>query len=368
MQLSEKSLASFQFYVCFQENHCSFLLQGKEEDGDRPRCCLLLLALSPFGTTKSVKQLLGEANEVCSQCRQSLLCHRGVYMCGERRILLTFSQETRNSWLRCRVCRSKWTVPQERLLQLPASVFFSLLWFCPKMLPCGHTFANSCWEISNALFEVHPVELLELELRGPPVEDVEKTSRSKAALKDELIALLERAEKLVESHLSNVLRDFRQVGPGGQVPKKNAWFWNQSDERALKCALRSRCLLEASSILRRCAAKLQAWQTDGTELVDLGITCHLHNCLAECHHLLDNDLEGPPVDSDSEDDSEPQGGDRISQSMEARQGLCSTIGLPWTICWIIFDPWTFLDLCFSYCYSHYRFDLFGGCRLSAALR
>eukprot|EP00434_Breviolum_minutum_P017573 symbB.v1.2.015509.t1/scaffold1160.1/size134679/18 len=184
------------------------------------------------------------------------------------------------------------------------------------MLPCGHTFANSCWEISNALFEVHPVELLELELRGPPVEDVEKTSRSKAALKDELIALLERAEKLVESHLSNVLRDFRQVGPGGQVPKKNAWFWNQSDERALKCALRSRCLLEASSILRRCAAKLQAWQTDGTELVDLGITCHLHNCLAECHHLLDNDLEGPPVDSDSEDDSEPQGGDRISQSME----------------------------------------------------
>ena len=141
-----------------------------------------------------------------------------------------------------------------------------------------------------------------------------------SALKEGLSALLLRAEKLVESHLSNVLRDFRQVGPGGQVPKKNAWFWNQSDERALKCALRSRCLLEASSILRRCAAKLQAWPTDGTPLVDLGITCHLHNCLAECHHLLEDDLEGPPVDSDSDDgflDPPSQAGSKMTVSMEA---------------------------------------------------
>ena len=47
-----------------QGNQCSFLLQGKEEDGDRPRCWLFLLALNPFGGARQMKQLLDEANEV----------------------------------------------------------------------------------------------------------------------------------------------------------------------------------------------------------------------------------------------------------------------------------------------------------------
>lgn len=313
-----------------KDNQCSFLLQGKEGDGDRPRCWLFLLALNPFGG-RQMKQLLDEAKEVCSQCRQSLLLHRGVYMCGERRILLTFSNnDCTNSWLRCGECKSKWTVPQERLLQMPASMFFSLLWFCQHELPCGHDFANSSWEIGNAVLEVKMVEALHLELRGPQVvpnsPDCNKQTET-SALKEKLSAVLQRAEKLVESHLSNVLRDFRQVGPGGQVPKRNAWFWNQSDERALKCALRSRCLLEASSILRRCATKLQAWRTDGTRLVDLGITCHLHNCLEECYQLLEDDLEKPSADSDSEDDTfhadppSQAGGSRMSLEVNSARGL-----------------------------------------------
>ena len=46
-----------------QDNQCSFLLQGKEGDGDRPRCWLFLLALNPFGG-RQMKQLLDEAKEV----------------------------------------------------------------------------------------------------------------------------------------------------------------------------------------------------------------------------------------------------------------------------------------------------------------
>ena len=201
---------------------------------------------------------------------------------------------------------------QERLLQLPAAAFFWLLWFCPQELPCGHAFAKGRWEVSNAAFEVNVVKALELELRGPPLVPKVAPLPGTRGLKEKLTSVLQRAEQLVESQLSNVLRDFRQVGPEGQVPKRSAWFWNQSDERALKCALRSRSLLEASSILRRCAGKLQNWE-DGTPLVALGMTCHLHCCLAECNKLLAGDLElevkgepSNPSDSESEEELDEQ--------------------------------------------------------------
>lgn len=230
-------------------------------------------------------------------------------MCGERRILLTFEDSCNASaWLRCRECKSKWTVPQERLLRMPTAAFFPLLWFCPHALPCGHSFTKSSWEIRNARLEVNEVELLQLELRGPKVvvsesmKDGEKTTICKSQkLKDGLSTVLQRAEKLVESNLSSVLRDFRQVGRG-QV-RRNAWFWSSpSDERALKCALRSRSLMEASYILRQSASKLQAWSMDGTPLVDLGIACYLHSRLDDCKTLLDGDIGSvPSADSDSED-------------------------------------------------------------------
>ena len=169
---------------------------------------------------------------------------------------------------------------------MPVAAFFSLLWFCPHELPCGHSFASGSWELANATFAVNVVEPLALEMRGPPLRPlIPKQDICEAVpgpgIKEELIAVLHRAEQLLESQLSNVLRDFRQVGSDGQVPKRNAWFWNHSDERALKCALRSRSLLEASSILRRCAGKLQCWD-EGPPLVNLGMTCHLHSSLAEC--------------------------------------------------------------------------------------
>eukprot|EP00438_Fugacium_kawagutii_P029455 Skav212647 [mRNA] locus=scaffold681:74402:75124:+ [translate_table: standard] len=226
-------------------------------------------------------------------------------MCGERRILLTFESATEESkasaWLRCRECKSKWTVPQERLLRMPTAAFFPLLWFCPHTLPCGHSFAKSSWEIRNARLEVNEVELLQLELRGPKVVVFESMEICKSEkLKDDLSKVLQRAEKLVEQNLSSVLRDFRQVGRG-QV-RKNAWFWSSpSDERALKCALRSRSLMEASYILRQTATKLQAWNMDGTPLVDLGIACYLHSRLYDCKILLDGDIDIPSADSDSED-------------------------------------------------------------------
>lgn len=308
-----------------QGNQCSFLLQGKEEDGDRPRCWLLLLAASPFGCSRKLEELLEEARHQCPQCQQSLLLHRGAYLCGERRILLTFQEDSgRSSWLRCQDCKSKWTMPQDRLLQMPVAAFFSLLWFCPHELPCGHSFASGSWELANATFAVNVVEPLALEMRGPPLRPlIPKQDICEAVprpgIKEELIAVLHRAEQLLESQLSNVLRDFRQVGSDGQVPKRNAWFWNHSDERALKCALRSRSLLEASSILRRCAGKLQCWD-EGPPLVNLGMTCHLHSSLAECNQLLAGDLE-VPGDLEQAEASDTEEDIDISQA-------CTSRGIP----------------------------------------
>lgn len=115
----------------FQGNQCSFLLQGKEEDGDRPRCWLLLLAASPFGCSRKLEELLEEARHQCPQCQQSLLLHRGAYLCGERRILLTFQEDSgRSSWLRCQDCKSKWTMPQARIEMLGSRLFgFGLVRF-----------------------------------------------------------------------------------------------------------------------------------------------------------------------------------------------------------------------------------------------
>lgn len=207
---------------------------------------------------------------------------------------------------------------------MPVAAFFSLLWFCPHELPCGHSFASGSWELANATFAVNVVEPLALEMRGPPLRPlIPKQDICEAVpgpgIKEELIAVLHRAEQLLESQLSNVLRDFRQVGSDGQVPKRNAWFWNHSDERALKCALRSRSLLEASSILRRCAGKLQCWD-EGPPLVNLGMTCHLHSSLAECNQLLAGDLE-VPGDLEQAEASDTEEDIDISQA-------CTSRGIP----------------------------------------
>ena len=211
---------------------------------------------------------------------------------------MNFQEPRKNSWLRCRECKCRWGLPQERLLEMASGSFFRLLFFSDRPLPCGHSFCESSWEVGTANLEVTLVEPLSLELRGPILEGQDKPASLR--MKEDLMELLQRAEKLVESQLSTVLRDFRQVGPNGRVPRRNAWFFKSSDERALKCAVRSRSLLEASALLRRSSSKLLQWEIGG-ELRDVGMACHVHRCLVDCSRLLLAEVE-PASASEAEDE------------------------------------------------------------------
>ncbi|CAE7675991.1 unnamed protein product, partial [Symbiodinium sp. CCMP2456] len=111
----------------------------------------------------------------------------------------------------------------------------------------------------------------------------------------ELLRTVARVEKMIEAHLAKVFKEFRALGPMGTLQRK-AWFWGQEDE-TLRCALRSRNLLEASALLRKCSAQLQVYVDDTSRLVNLGCACLLHCCLAKCRNLV----EGEIVEEDEEE-------------------------------------------------------------------
>ncbi|CAJ1456723.1 unnamed protein product [Effrenium voratum] len=267
---------------------CSFLLQGPDgADRDRHRCSLQILDLDwkTSSDCKRLSDLLAEAGQTCSFCQQSLLLHRAAYLAGNRRVLLTFQSQSeempKHSWLRCQACKSKWALPQEQLLLSSAASFFSLLWFGPKNLPCEHNFSRAQWELGNAVFSSSVAEPLAMELRGPPLTSPELSAGAGTAKVQEGVQkVLRRAETLVQAELSQVLQDFRNVGPGPQGKRG----WSSRNELSLRCGLRSRRLLEACALLRAASAETAARGAMGPLQV-LGLACHLQNCLQRCRNL-----------------------------------------------------------------------------------
>lgn len=275
---------------------CSFLLQGKVgPDGERPRCALVTLDLQRGSSLRRVQDVVGESSQSCPYCQEQLETHCASFLRAGQRLVLFFKDQD-VSRLKCVECKSKWYLPREALSSIPVSAFFALLWSGLRALPCDHSFSNAHWELWNAIFSMRPAPAVALELRGPAFVWVETMRRSSVA--PELLRTVARVEKMIEAHLAKVFKEFRALGPMGTLQRK-AWFWGQEDE-TIRCALRSRNLLEASALLRKCSAQLQVFLDDTSRLVNLGCACLLHSCLAKCRKLV----EGEIVEEEDEEEQD----------------------------------------------------------------
>eukprot|EP00931_Biecheleriopsis_adriatica_P065954 TRINITY_DN40398_c0_g1_i1.p1 TRINITY_DN40398_c0_g1~~TRINITY_DN40398_c0_g1_i1.p1 ORF type:complete len:965 (+),score=167.32 TRINITY_DN40398_c0_g1_i1:29-2923(+) len=279
--------------------YCSFLLQGREL---RTRCAADLLDLSlaekvtgkcaGFSSGKLLCDLISAGQKTCDCCKDPLGWHRASYVRGSRRVVLRF-EEYGAPTLRCQDCSAKWQLPVDMHRSMTAALFFSLLWYGQMPLPCGCSFERGEWLIGDAVFVAVAARTTTLELRGPCLRPRVPQAPMTAKFSAGILAAVSAADKLLQKQLTDVFAEFRRAE---HVPRKSNWLWSfvsDDDEAGLKCALRSRNLLEASALLRQCAVRLRAGSLSAREtepggddrLLQLGAACQLYTCLTKCHRL-----------------------------------------------------------------------------------